>query len=139
MSDTEALQRKCDLLVRENASLRDRIQVLEDALSTAPTLPPILGLSRAEAAVLGAIEATTETASKDRIMAALYSTSPEDPPGEKIVDVYVCKVRKKLKRWGIEVQTQWGAGYYMTSESRSRLNTLRASWSGQSAQQQDQK
>jgi DNA-binding response OmpR family regulator len=30
---------------------------------------------------------------------------------EKIIDVYVCKIRKKVKAIGVEIVTHWGAGY----------------------------
>lgn len=36
-----------------------------------------------------------------------------DQPEIKIVDVYVCKIRKKLKPLGIDIQTIWGRGYRM--------------------------
>lgn len=43
---------------------------------------------------------------------AMYFDSPDgDYPGDKIVQIYVCKIRKKLpKSWG-EICLEWGHGY----------------------------
>jgi hypothetical protein len=43
------------------------------------------------------------------------SPEPTDP---KMVDVIICKLRKKLKPWGIVIKTLWGKGYYMDSDNR---------------------
>jgi len=42
----------------------------------------------------------------------LYSLKPEcDWPDVKVVDVYVHKIRRKLRALGIEIRTHWGVGY----------------------------
>jgi two-component system cell cycle response regulator CtrA len=58
-------------------------------------------------------ERRPSTISKEGLMCALYAARPGDQPEIKIVDVLVCKARKKLKltRWRIE--TDWGVGYRM--------------------------
>lgn len=40
-----------------------------------------------------------------------------NPPDIKIVDVFVCKMRKKLRPYGITIDTVWGRGYLLTAES----------------------
>ncbi|NTF67715.1 winged helix-turn-helix domain-containing protein [Rhizobium rhizogenes] len=35
----------------------------------------------------------------------------DDEPGIKIVDIYVCKIRKKLTGLGLAIETVWGRGY----------------------------
>jgi two-component system cell cycle response regulator CtrA len=57
-------------------------------------------------------------------MAALYSLNPDDPPEVKIVDVFVCKMRKKLKPFGIEIKTNWGESYEIPEESKARAREL---------------
>jgi hypothetical protein len=44
----------------------------------------------------------------ETFMAALFSTDADDPFGGKILDVWICKMRKKLKPYGIEIKTRWG-------------------------------
>jgi two-component system cell cycle response regulator CtrA len=55
--------------------------------------------------------------SKDQILNALYYLTPEDEPELKIIDVFICKARKKLDNLdphlnlGTVIQTVWGRGY----------------------------
>lgn len=51
---------------------------------------------------------------KDQFMNQLYSTSPEIPE-IKIVDVFICKLRRKLKHRGskLKITTVWGRGYIL--------------------------
>jgi DNA-binding response OmpR family regulator len=49
---------------------------------------------------------------KQSIMDAIYwRLADDEEPGAKIVDVWICKIRKKLKPLGIEIQTAWGRGF----------------------------
>jgi DNA-binding winged helix-turn-helix (wHTH) protein len=60
---------------------------------------------------------------KETLLNQMY-TGP-DVPEIKIIDVFVCKLRKKLKMFDIEIKTIWAHGYCMTSEMRSRtMDTL---------------
>ena len=53
--------------------------------------------------------------SKPAMMAELYDDKyAYEPPDKKILDVMVCKMRKKLKPYGITLSTHWGRGYYLT-------------------------
>jgi two-component system, cell cycle response regulator CtrA len=49
--------------------------------------------------------------SKDRFMATLYGS--EEGPSERILDVFVCKLRRKLAAAsaGATIRTVWGCGY----------------------------
>lgn len=51
--------------------------------------------------------------SKDGILSVVYSDRIDDLPDTKIIDVWVCKIRKKISGTAIEVKTQWGSGYYV--------------------------
>lgn len=55
--------------------------------------------------------------SKEAILDHLYGGL--DEPNPKIVDVFVCKIRKKLQQLGVEdfIETNWGRGY-MASDHR---------------------
>jgi DNA-binding response OmpR family regulator len=52
--------------------------------------------------------------SKDALHRALYELDPEGGAEPKIVDVIVCKIRKKVKPLGIEIDTSWGRGYALS-------------------------
>lgn len=50
--------------------------------------------------------------SKGAIADAMYfDRHGEDPPQEKIIDVFVCKLRPRLKPMGLWIETRWGRGY----------------------------
>jgi DNA-binding response OmpR family regulator len=42
----------------------------------------------------------------------------------KMVDVVICHLRQRLVPFGIEIETQWASGYYMTPEMRKKANLL---------------
>ena len=54
-------------------------------------------------------KAAPRVLTKRAMMQGLYSA--EDEPAEKIVDVFVCKLRAKLAAIGLDVATEWGRGY----------------------------
>jgi two-component system, cell cycle response regulator CtrA len=54
--------------------------------------------------------ASGRTVTKAALMAALYPVEA-DEADIKIVDVFVCKLRAKLKPLGLDIQTIWGRGY----------------------------
>jgi two-component system cell cycle response regulator CtrA len=96
--------------------LQEQIAFLQSALLGDSPLPLEWRLTETEERVMRVILAR-EYASKDAIMAALY-WDKDEPSDEKIVDVLVCKIRKKVQRFGIDVKNQWGRGYYLPREIR---------------------
>ncbi len=51
-----------------------------------------------------------ETASREEILAYLYGANQ---PDQKILDVFICKIRRKLRLLGAPgaIETVWGRGY----------------------------
>jgi two-component system cell cycle response regulator CtrA len=49
--------------------------------------------------------------SKEAILDHLYGGL--DEPNPKIIDVFICKIRKKLQSMGVDdfIETNWGRGY----------------------------
>jgi len=48
-----------------------------------------------------------------------------DEPDSKIIDVFICKLRRKLDEWGLEkakIETVWGQGYMLVDE---KMNSQR--------------
>ncbi|OMG60438.1 hypothetical protein BJP32_03630 [Brevundimonas sp. ZS04] len=108
--------------------LEDRIQELEEAMGLC-VLPPLeWGLTVQQARLFGAL-LEREVLTKDAAMAALYRDRGDDEPEMKIVDVFVCHIRRKLKPFGIEIGTRWGVGYFMTpankAEARRQIEASR--------------
>jgi len=68
-------------------------------------------LTRQEQTILSALLAASPRArSKEQILRELY-LHDQDEAEIKIVDVFVCKLRKKLKPLGLKIETLWGRGY----------------------------
>lgn len=53
----------------------------------------------------------------------LYQLRPDtEQPAEKIIDVFICKLRQKLRaNSGPEIHTSWGQGYYIEAKSEQEI------------------
>lgn len=82
-------------------------------------------LTKQEFAVFLALwSARPRTLSKDQLIDALYGLLPDgDTPEIKIVDVFICKLRPKIKGMGVSIETAWGKGYRMIT-GRDAKRTL---------------
>lgn len=92
------------------ASLEEQIVQLQEVLTPSSIdIPVEWRLTGSEAAVFACL-AARKMATKVMIHHALYSGKLEfaEP---KIVDVFICKMRRKLKPFGIVIDTYWGEGY----------------------------
>lgn len=113
---------RLEALAAENERLRDRILVLEEQLGMGVEWPLFLGLTPHEGKALGALM-RREMQSKESLWLALYGMRPDDGPEIKIIDVFICKMRKKLTRFGITIDTLWGQGYRLKPEMREKIKT----------------
>jgi len=78
-------------------------------------------LTRQEFGVFEALwTARPRTLSKEQLAAALYSLLPGDEPEIRIIDVFVCKIRKKVVPLGFEIETVWGRGYRIVNQKGAR-------------------
>ncbi|MEX0684024.1 MAG: winged helix-turn-helix domain-containing protein [Dehalococcoidia bacterium] len=113
-----------ELLQRQNKELREQLeerdetirQLQERANDKKPTLPSwIPHLTGTERQLLLALS-DGRLRSKASIMNELYGLDP-NPPNEKIIDVMIHKVRRKLRNTSIQIETVWGHGHKLTPES----------------------
>ncbi|PZU43911.1 MAG: heavy metal resistance protein CzcR [Microbacterium sp.] len=112
---------RLEIVEAENDELRERIVQLEEMLGFRTPLPLEWRLTGREAGVVGFL-LKRPLATKSEIMSALYSLQIDDAPHEKIVDVFVCNIRKKLRPFGVKIQTVWGQGYSIDASTRARLS-----------------
>lgn len=54
------------------------------------------------------------------------TTHSEDPTNIKIIDVVICKMRKKLRDHGIVIETIWAMGYTIGPDSKKIANDILA-------------
>lgn len=113
-----------DLIARleaENDDLRDRVRALEGVLFGESWRSPVeFGLTGTEARILGMLVEHGRM-TKAVLMFGLYEDRIDGGPEPKILDVLVCKIRAKLKPFGLSVMTHWGEGYGLDDEARAAL------------------
>ena len=87
-------------------------------------------LTGKELGVLFSIMRRPHGVSRDQMMNAIYGViDPGEQPEIKIIDVFVCKLRRKLREAGPEdcriprgaISTIWGRGYKLEDDARKRL------------------
>lgn len=118
----ERLEARVASLEEEVETLREEVRLLESAfLGTGWRPPRQLDLSTLESRFLQVLYARPGVATRDQVMLALYGLRHDDPPEPKICDVYICKLRRKLERFGLGVSTQLGQGWYLPPETRAWL------------------
>ena len=88
------------------------------------SIPPSFKLSKMEEKLLVYLMGQSKP-TKAMMMEALYGdyyVSPEIlMPDIKIIDVMVCKLRKKLEPFGVVIMTYWGRGYYLTELNKDQV------------------
>ncbi|MFZ0270969.1 MAG: helix-turn-helix domain-containing protein [Acidobacteriaceae bacterium] len=118
---------RLQVLEQENAELRDRVSVLEAEIGLArEPFPLFLDLTPTEQMILSVLMKNAHPR-KSTFMTALYSHLHDDERAEdKIIDVFICKIRPKLKPHGIVIETAWGQGYWLNAVSKDRVRELMA-------------
>lgn len=118
-------QARIEVLDQELAAAHVRIRELEDALGVNYPAPLSFGLTPKQARVLGVLM-KRNVATKETIVAALYGhiSCDREIPGQKIVDVFICHMRKKLATFGIQIKTVWGDGYALSNGDKEKINHI---------------
>lgn len=106
-------------LREENLWLRAELGLLVDAEQMAEA-QKWFGLTKSEAQILLCL-INSKLMTKELAMHALTAAGYEFEAEEKLIDVFVCKLRKKLKPHGAGVSLIWGTGYYLDQPSRRAI------------------
>lgn len=78
-------------------------------------------LSAREAALFQTLNLTPGRVSdRTSLMGAIYGLEAGDDPDQKIIDVMVCKVRKKLQPLGVKIETIHGRGWRLVPQEEAR-------------------
>jgi DNA-binding response OmpR family regulator len=110
-------------LREENDLLRAEIYRIKQARVDLKNLLVMkVGLTPKEAAVLAMlVEAGGRFVSRDHIW-MLWDASASI--NERIIDVHICNIRKKLKPLNMQILTIWGQGYSVCDETTVRLQAI---------------
>lgn len=107
-------------LREELASANDKLYAFGSSKSADFSPKILFDLTRSEAALFDLLMLRGYVA-KAQIMGFLYATSEKETPDYKVVTVFVCKMRKKLKTYDVGIDTVWGAGYMITAENKNKI------------------
>jgi two-component system cell cycle response regulator CtrA len=111
------------MLETENEELREKVRSLEETMGLRLDAPLIFQLTSHESRMFGAL-LKCELLTRQHAMNALYACRVDAEPEIKIIDVFICKLRKKLKPYEIEVETVRGRGYRMPAQSKTTARAL---------------
>jgi DNA-binding response OmpR family regulator len=113
-----------DQVRAERDLLADEIEYLRGQLADRDIVfPARWTMSPSQRTLLRGLMRRT-TLSKDAAMALLYSGRGGEEPHDKIIDVFICRLRAALKPDGITIKTQYGEGFYLAPEMKARIQTL---------------
>jgi two-component system cell cycle response regulator CtrA len=109
-------------LEEENDDLRRRIEMLEEQVGVRFESPPQFCFSKNESVIFGLLM-KNEIVLRTSMMTELY-LHKQDEALIKIVDVWICKMRRKLDPYGIRIETQWGQGYFIGRECKAKAKAI---------------
>jgi DNA-binding response OmpR family regulator len=111
-------------LRRQVAEARAENRRLRDELAPPGYVPAVFGLTPIEERAFKAL-LSREQWTKEALFTSIYLDHAEDDEPEiKIVDVIICKLRKKLVPLKLEIDTYWCRGYRMSPANRARAAVL---------------
>lgn len=104
--------------------LRNRVDELERVIgvdrSLASRLRAAFGLDPNEASTLGML-LNRNFVTSGALFTVLFAARPDcDWPAPRVTDVYICKLRKKLKPRGITIKTHWGEGWSISVADKGK-------------------
>jgi two-component system cell cycle response regulator CtrA len=112
-------------LLKDFKALSDRVAALERLLNQPEQLPACLDLTRNESALVGRLlDVAPKPVTSQEIMEALWPRSFDAAPDASVVAVYACKANKKLKPFGVRIQTAFGRGRFLSLEHAQIIRSL---------------
>lgn len=111
MRPQEALHERIAELREEVDFLRAENAYLKNLFDDEARFPPKWNLTRRESQLLQAM--ARGAMRKEAIVDAIW----REEQGPKIIDVFICKLRRKLAPHGIAIVTVWGVGYRIADDA----------------------
>ena len=105
--------------------LREEVTQLKQMLGITGhfTYPPQLKLSESTGKLYSLLMQRA-VVSKDTAMRALYFDRVGDIPDDRIIHMFVLRLRGELAHVGIEVKQKWREGWYIEARDKQRLKEL---------------
>lgn len=110
--------------------LKDRIAELESVIGITTAMPetffPGVRPKVPAKQLLGMLLARPFV-TRDAAYEALFGDRPEcDQPQPKYIDVIICSLRKSLRRFDIEISTEFGHGFFIDKANKERVRAALA-------------
>lgn len=118
------LEARIKVLEDENEELREKVRQLEEQQRGTRPMPLEFGLTGSEERMLAILLSRDGAVTKETFLNLMYGGLPDDEPELKIIDVFICKLRKKLKPFDIEVTTIWGRGYILGPAEKKKIRAM---------------
>jgi two-component system cell cycle response regulator CtrA len=116
--ETKALRSRIDTLEEENERLTQKLSVATiHEKEEAVVYPLSLRLTSQQGTILSVL-IKREWASSGALHSILRTRAQDDG---NLVGMQICKLRKKLRPLGVEIETMWGRGYRISPEHKRRL------------------
>lgn len=109
-------------LEAENDMLRNRVRDLEREFGFYNEVPIIFRLTPTEGKIMSLLGSRDSATFAQLMSAILADRLPGKEPESDIVKVFVCKIRKKVKPFGIDIATLWGRGYRLAPEMKAKVS-----------------
>ncbi len=119
---TRKLAERVEELEEENRQLLAMIRANDD---TVGELQDAFGLSKQQAELLGALLKHAQVSHDVALAAMPVSWRTTERIDMNHTKVIISRLRKKLARHGVKIETIWGWGYKMDDASKGRINALR--------------
>lgn len=110
----------------DREDLEARLDQIESALRDDSWVPRGWRLTATETAYLNVLAGRPGVTSKEAIHTLIYGTARDGGPEVKIVDVIICKLRKKVRPWGVAIETRWGQGYELDAAGMRIIKALQS-------------
>jgi hypothetical protein len=109
----------------EVSRLRDRVEELEELIGLKVVGSRAAGLSVTQWLMAGLL-LKRPLISREFAFRAIYGGRPESdqPTDIRTVDQHMCRMKRRLKAYGIVVKNTAHEGYYLDASSRRRLKEL---------------
>lgn len=114
------LERRLRELQKKNEYLEETVHRLREALTETRLLPREWRLTPSEENILG-VMVNREVGTYEALLTALYLAKGRPEACQKILQVFICRLRKKVEPYGVEIRTIWGRGWALSPESRASL------------------
>lgn len=124
-NDSSILKEEIRLLREELEKLKEENRQLRKSILPSEWTPPLeFCFSPIENIIFAILyKNAPNLVSKERFMDAAYGMRAGDKiPEPKIVDVWICKIRSKIRDHGLMIENIHGQGYRLTQESAEILN-----------------